>query len=392
MPHTHFVLQGKGGVGKSFVANLLAQSFIAKGTPALCIDTDPVNGTLHAFASLGVQRINILEGDEINTRQFDTLIELVAKSKTDVIVDNGASSFVPLSHYLISNEVASILQELGHTVIIHTVITGGEMLMPTLAGFSSLVTQFPASVPFVVWLNPYHGVIDYEGKGFTDTKVYRENKARVAGIVQIPDVKKETFGIDIENMLKARHTFEQEQQAKGVVLMAKQRLKIFERKAFARHRRWHGRAMTNDDDNIDDLLAELARKHKVVLGLDDPVAMLLTVNRFLLRETAASQEQLLQGFREAVATASSDWNKLANKRAEAILNATIFAAKNAVAAGAQEGVAAGLSVFLQTAERLSGRIDSQLKQVRRLVVGVAVTLVVLIAALGVLCVAFNLRR
>lgn len=148
----------------------------------------------------------------------------------------------------------------------------------------------------------------------------------------------------------------------------------------------------NNEDNIDDLLAELARKHKVVLGLDDPVAMLLTVNRFLLRETAASQEQLLQGFREAVATASSDWNKLANKRAETVLNATIFAAKNAVAAGAQEGVAAGLSVFLQTAERLSGRIDGQLKQVRRLVVGVAVTLVLLIAALGVLCVAFNLRR
>ena len=149
--------------------------------------------------------------------------------------------------------------------------------------------------------------------------------------------------------------------------------------------------MTNDD-NIDDLLAELARKHKVALGLDDPVAMLLTVNRFLLRETAASQEQLLQGFREAVATASSDWNKLANKRAETILNATIFAAKNAVASGAEEGVAAGLSVFLQTAERLSGRIDGQLKQVRRLVVVVAVTLVLLIAALVILCVVFSLRR
>ena len=233
MPNTHFVLQGKGGVGKSFVANLLAQSFVARGTPALCIDTDPVNGTLHAFASLNVQRINILEGDEINTRQFDLLIELVSKSKTDVVVDNGASSFVPLAHYLISNEVPAILAELGHAVVVHTVVTGGEMLMPTLAGFASLVTQFPATVPFVVWLNPYHGVIDYEGKGFTDTKVYKENKARVVGIVQIPDVKKETFGIDIENMLKARRTFGEEQQAKGVVLMAKQRLKIFERNAFA---------------------------------------------------------------------------------------------------------------------------------------------------------------
>ena len=147
-----------------------------------------------------------------------------------------------------------------------------------------------------------------------------------------------------------------------------------------------------DNDNIDDLLAELARKHKVALGADDPVAMLLTVNRFLLRETAASQDQLLQGFREAIVTASNDWNKLANKRTEAILNSTIFAAKNAVASGAEEGVTAGLSVFLQTAERLSGRIDGQLKQVRRLVFSGAVMLVLLIAALGVLCVAFNLRR
>ena len=147
-----------------------------------------------------------------------------------------------------------------------------------------------------------------------------------------------------------------------------------------------------NDDNIDDLLAELARKHKVALGVDDPVAMLLTVNRFLLRETAASQDQLLQGFREAVATASSDWNKLANKRAEAILNATVFAAKNAVASGAEEGVAAGLSTFLQTTEKVSGRIDGQLKQVRRLVFGGAVVVVLLIATLVILCVAFGLRR
>ncbi len=148
----------------------------------------------------------------------------------------------------------------------------------------------------------------------------------------------------------------------------------------------------NNEDNIDDLLAELARKHKVALGADDPVAMLVTVNRFLLRETAASQDQLLQGFREAIATASNDWNKLANKRAEAILNATIFATKNAVTSGAEEGVAAGLPVFLQAAEKVSGRIEGQLKQVRRLVFSVALLLVVLMVAFAFLCVAFNVRR
>lgn len=148
----------------------------------------------------------------------------------------------------------------------------------------------------------------------------------------------------------------------------------------------------NNEDNIDDLLAELARKHKVALGADDPVAMLVTVNRFLLRETAASQDQLLQGFREAIVTASNDWNKLANKRAETILNATIFAAKNAVASGAEEGVATGLPIFLQEAERVSGRIESQLKQVRRLVFSVALLVVLLVAVFVILCTAFNLRR
>lgn len=66
--------------------------------------------------------------------------------------------------------------------------------------------------------------------------------------------------------------------------------------------------------------------------------MPITVNHFLLRETTASQNLLLQGFRESIATSSHDWNKLANKRAETILSATIFAAKNAISSGAEEGV------------------------------------------------------
>lgn len=233
MANQHFILQGKGGVGKSFIAVMFAQYLISKGIKPLCIDTDPVNGTLSGFSALNVFRVNIMEGDEINPRQFDVLIETAANSKVDVVVDNGASSFVPLSSYLITNEASSILKELGHAVIIHTVISGGQSTLDTIGGFASLVNQFPVSVPFVVWLNSYHGAIEHDGKSFTDTKIYKENTSRIAGIIQIPNVKAETFGIDIENMLKARHSFEQEQKSKEVTLMAKQRLKIFERKMFA---------------------------------------------------------------------------------------------------------------------------------------------------------------
>ena len=40
-PAIHFTLQGKGGVGKSLVASILAQYFRHRGAEIHCIDTDP---------------------------------------------------------------------------------------------------------------------------------------------------------------------------------------------------------------------------------------------------------------------------------------------------------------------------------------------------------------
>ena len=53
MAKIHMILQGKGGVGKSFIAALLAQYKASKGQPSLCIDTDPVNATFHGYQALG---------------------------------------------------------------------------------------------------------------------------------------------------------------------------------------------------------------------------------------------------------------------------------------------------------------------------------------------------
>jgi hypothetical protein len=144
MAKIHMVLQGKGGVGKSFIATVIAQYKISKGQQPLCIDTDPVNATFHGFKALNVRLLEIMQGDEIQTRNFDTLVELIAPSKDDVIIDNGASSFVPLTHYLISNQVPALLQEMGHEMVVHTVITGSQALLDTVSGFAQLASQFPA--------------------------------------------------------------------------------------------------------------------------------------------------------------------------------------------------------------------------------------------------------
>jgi anion-transporting ArsA/GET3 family ATPase len=233
MAKIHMMLQGKGGVGKSFISAMLAQYKKSKGQAPLCIDTDPVNGTFHGYKALDVTKLEIMEGDEINSRKFDMLIELIAgNGHDDVIVDNGSSTFVPLSHYLISNEVGELLNTMGHELVIHTVVTGGQALLDTINGFSQLVSQFPEPALFTVWLNQYWGLIEHEKRGFEKFKAYQDNRTRVSAIVTIPQLKEETFGRDLADMLQERLTFDEALQMDSLTIMTRQRLKIFKSKLF----------------------------------------------------------------------------------------------------------------------------------------------------------------
>lgn len=232
MAKVHMVLQGKGGVGKSFIASTLAQHKLAKGKKLLCIDTDPVNATFNGFKKLNVRQVNVMSGDEIDARRFDELIELIAKAESDVIIDNGASTFVPMSHYLISNQIPALLHDLGHELIVHTVITGSQALLDTLNGFAQLVKQFPEEVLFVVWLNPYWGEITMDDKQFEEMKIYLDNKARVSAIIRIPDYKADTFGKDLSQILQAKLTFSEALESKTLPIMVRQRLTIIKKQLF----------------------------------------------------------------------------------------------------------------------------------------------------------------
>lgn len=229
----HMTQQGKGGVGKSTNSAFLSQWLGSKGPAPENIDTDPVNATFHGYKGLNVKRLAIMENDEINPRSFDQLIELIAAAPGDVVIDNGASSFVPLSHYLISNQVPALLTEMGRQLVIHTVITGGQALVDTVSGFNQLVTQFPENTMFVVWLNPYFGPIEHEGKSFEQMKAYLNNKSRVSAIVRLPTLKEETYGRDLSEMLQQRLTFDEALARDSLTIMTRQRLKIIKSQVFA---------------------------------------------------------------------------------------------------------------------------------------------------------------
>jgi hypothetical protein len=161
------------------------------------------------------------------------LIQWIAPSSHDVIVDKGASAFVPLAHYLISHGVPALLQQLGFELLVHTVITGGQAQDDTLSAFSQLMHQFPHHARFAVWLNPFWGPIAHEGRSFEQLKAYTSVKDLVSAILSLPTLKLETFGRDLRELLQARLTFEEALTMEALSIMTRQRLKIVRDRLFA---------------------------------------------------------------------------------------------------------------------------------------------------------------
>ncbi|QEG79327.1 conjugal transfer protein TraL [Bartonella krasnovii] len=224
MTNIHMTLQGKGGVGKSFVASLVMQYLLENKIDVKGIDTDPINQTFASYKNFNVKHLKLLEDSDIIPRNFDLLMEELLNSNCQYVIDNGASTFLPLASYLKENEAFSLLATAKKNVIIHTIITGGQALKDTLSGLFSLCTQIPPTASIVVWKNEFFGYIIYEGKNFEEMKVFKENKERISAIVTIPRQTSTTFGEDIKTMLDKRLTFNEITNSNEFSIMAKSRL------------------------------------------------------------------------------------------------------------------------------------------------------------------------
>lgn len=231
MSAIHMVLQGKGGVGKSLVAVLLAQYLKSKSEGVLCADTDPVNDTFARYQAFGAKRIKILNADKnIDARAFDGLVEAMLEHEGNAVIDNGASTFIPLSSYMKENNVVEMLREAGKTVYIHTVLTGGQAMDDTMIGLNNLLTNQKS--PIVVWENEFFGEVAKDGKKFLDSKMYANNKSRIAGLVTLHKRNQDTFGKDLELLVSNNMTFDEAMTSDLFSTMPRQRLKIIQRSMY----------------------------------------------------------------------------------------------------------------------------------------------------------------
>lgn len=228
----HFMLQSKGGCGKTFCSTLLAQYFLKIGANLKGFDTDQENRDFFAYKGLPVRYVDVMEGKTtINQKKFDGFMEALLTESGTFVVDNGANSFTPLLGYLVENHGIDFLQENGKKVYLHGVIGGGDTYESTVAGFNDLATNTDA--PVVLWLNEHFGELtDRSGTSFIETEHFKQHAKKLCGAIMLHKRNPQTFGEDIQRITKARLTIAEALNSPEYVLMEKQRLRTFAKDVF----------------------------------------------------------------------------------------------------------------------------------------------------------------
>ena len=235
----HFILQGKGGVGKTTVSTFITQylkDYLKQDYMA--IDTDQVNASFAKFKALNVETINVMQDNIITDAGWENLTyKLINTDKSNIIIDNGASSFVPLIAYAIENDMVDLLtseeNSYAGNIFIHVVIAGGEGLSHTLAGLNMICEMFNQDkVQIVVWINNFLGKVETQDKKITDYPEYKNNESKILAVVRIPTYKGDLFKKDLSDMLTNHKTFEEMKNDTSVFIMSRSRYVKMQKEMF----------------------------------------------------------------------------------------------------------------------------------------------------------------
>lgn len=226
----HVVLQGKGGVGKSLIASALMQYLHATcGSDRVRgVDTDPTNQTLAGYAALGAMHLPILaqHTSRVDESRFDELVTWIIEAPhAHFVIDTGGTSFLPLTNYLLENNIVELLRSGGRVVRIHTVVTGGQSMLETLDGFAQLA-QHLQDRSLVVWLNEFFGYVEFADKSFEDFKAVQTNHTKILGRVRWAIRNPDTFGRDMRELLQRRLTWSEAIESADFNVVSRQRYKI----------------------------------------------------------------------------------------------------------------------------------------------------------------------
>ncbi|WP_228711882.1 P-loop NTPase family protein [Klebsiella variicola] len=185
-----------------------------------------MNATTAKIKRLSAEVIKIIEDNKIVQSRFDSMFEAILTNPDQTfVVDNGASTFLPLSQYFLDNCVMEMFDDIEQDVYIHTVIVGGQPMSDTLEGFEAISKLVSGSkVKVVAWINEFLGVPMLSGKHILETNFFSKNGANLAGTVVITDRKSDAYDSDIQKMTSLSLTLGEVKESDTFNIMAKSRL------------------------------------------------------------------------------------------------------------------------------------------------------------------------
>ena len=170
----NFFLNSKGGVGKSHHAVFMAQAYRQAGQPVVAINADATSATFFCYKALQVRRVPLMEGDDINPRVFDSIVEEILTTDANFVIDTGSSAFVELDRYLLRNGIPQHVIEGGKRFIANIIIAGGNLFAETCSNLKAIADQMPADVEIVVWINDHFGPVVPAGRQFEDLEIFEK--------------------------------------------------------------------------------------------------------------------------------------------------------------------------------------------------------------------------
>lgn len=201
----NFIMQSKGGAGKSVCSSILAQYLLNKTEGNLnLVDTDPSNKTLGSYESLDVTMVDVIGKNKVvDQSKFDSFINDFIESDKTMVVDTGSGDFLPINNYIYDNGIPEIFEEIGKQLIIHCPINYGQASLETIKCLTKLIENYP-NVPIIVWENEFFGRAEKE---LSETKLVKSNK-NIIGVVKIAKKNADTDEKDFSKMLENAMTFQ----------------------------------------------------------------------------------------------------------------------------------------------------------------------------------------
>lgn len=120
------------------------------------------------------------------------------------------------------------------------------------------------------------------------------------------------------------------------------------------------------DDQIEALIREIAQKHGVVVGRDDPIFVLQTINHRLMQDSAKAQKVQLESLKEELEALAQRWSLDATEKSERILNASLTAGKQAMAQLMEEGAKTSARLLADDMDGLLARLAQRLREAHQL--------------------------